>query len=231
MADATASTSLLNMTGATVGNLTLTNCVLGDSGVNGLTSYISSYGAAHKVVLERCNMNSINQAISSALIDLSGALGTISLCSLSTGSAVPTIQVRGSNNPLTLSFSNITCSSATASALGVVRLGAVLGSTQTHSIVSCSISSAALASSASVGGTPAVGLDATGSALIFFNNICLTRYWVGGASTADTVAATGTGATASTTTYYEGSHATVNNFARNIVSGGNYNKAQMLAIN
>jgi hypothetical protein len=231
MADASAGTSLIDMTGATVGNLTLTNCILGDSGVNGLTSYVSSYGAAHKVVLERCNMTNINQAISSALIDLSGALGTISLCGLSTASAVPTIQVRGANNPLTLSFSNVSCGSATASALGVVRLGAALGSTQTHSIVSCSISSAALASSSSAGGTPAVGLDATGSSLIFFNNIALTRFWVGGAFTGDTVASTGVGATASTTTYYEGSHATVNNFARGIVTGGNYNKAQMLNIN
>jgi hypothetical protein len=176
-------------------------------------------------------MNSINQAISSALIDLSGALGTISLCSLSTASAVPTIQVRGSNNPLTLSFSNLSCSSATASALGVIRLGAVLGSTQTHSIVSCGINSAALATSSSTGGTPAVGLDATGSALIFFNNIALTRYWVGGANSGNAIDSTGVGATASTTTYYEGSHATVNNFARNIVTGGNFNKAQMLAIN
>jgi hypothetical protein len=114
---------------------------------------------------------------------------------------------------------------------GVIHLSATLGSTQTHSIVSCGISSSALASSASVGGVPAIGRDSDGSTLIFFNNICLTRFWVGGASTADTIAATGTGATASTTTYYEGSHATVNNFARGIVSGGNYNKAQMLAIN
>ena len=161
----------------------------------------------------------------------STAIATISLCNLTTASTVPCLTVSGSNNPLTLSFSSLLCSGATGSALGVVNLKSTLGSTQTHSIVSCGINSSALASSSSAGGTPAVGLDATGSSLIFFNNICLTRFWVGGAFTGDTVASTGTGSTASTTTYYEGSHATINNFARGIVSGGNYNKAQMLAIN
>jgi hypothetical protein len=96
-----------------------------------------------------------------------------------------------------------------------------------HSISNCSISSSALATSASAGGTPAVGLDATGSQLIFFSNICLCRYWVGGAMTGDTVAYTTQGSTAGTITFYEINHSSVNNFARGIVSSGGFAKALM----
>jgi hypothetical protein len=76
-----------------------------------------------------------------------------------------------------------------------------------------------------------VGVNATGSSLIFYNNVCLTRYWAGGASSADAVAASGVGSTASTTTYYEGSNVSITNFAHGVVSGGNYTKSQMPIIN
>jgi len=231
LANPNTGTSLIAMSGASVGSLTITGCLFGDTGTNSITNYINASGAAHRVVLERSTFINVNQALTAAMILCNTAIATISLCNLTTASTVPCLTISGSNNPLTLSFSSLLCSSATGSALGVVNLKSVLGSTQTHSIVSCGINSSALASSASAGGTPAVGLDATGSFLIFFNNICLTRFWVGGASTADTVASTGTGSTGSTFTYYEGNHATANNFARNIVTGGNYAKALMLAIN
>jgi hypothetical protein len=185
--------------------------------------------------MTNCSASCINQSTLTALVNVSTAIATISLCSLATNQNAPVIQTSGSSNPLTLSFSQLSSSWSSGNAgtnlNGVIHLGSALGSTQTHSIVSCGINSSALATSASVGGVPAVGLDATGSALIFFNNVALTRYWVGGASSANAIESTGVGATGSTTTYYEGSHATINNFARNIVTGGNYNKAQMLAIN
>jgi hypothetical protein len=106
--------------------------------------------------------------------------------------------------------------------LGVINLAGTLSSTLTHTITNCGINSSALATSASVGGVPAVGRNATGATLIFYNNICLTRYWAGGNSTADAVAASGVGSTGSTTTYYEINHASVNNFAHGIVSGATY---------
>jgi hypothetical protein len=218
-----------------VGSLTLTGCLIGDSGVNSITNYVNASGAAHRVVIERSTMVNVNQTLTAAMILCDTAIATISLCNLSTASNVPCVRIAGSNNPLTLSFSQLTsvwsAGAAGTNLNGVVNLAATLGSTQTHSIVSCGISSSALASSASVGGVPAVGRDADGSTLIFFNNVVLVRYWVGGASTANAIEATGTGSTASTTTYYEGSHATINNFARNIITGGNYNKALMLAVN
>jgi hypothetical protein len=185
--------------------------------------------------MERVTATNTSQSTINALINISSATATISLCSLANAQNAPVIHTSGSSNPLTLSFSQLT-STWSAGAVGtnlngVVRLGSFLGSTQTNSIVSCGINSSALASNASTGGVPGVSLDATGSALIFYNNVVLVRYWVGGASTANAIESTGVGSTGSTTTYYEGSHATINNFARNIVTGGNYNKAQMLAIN
>jgi hypothetical protein len=231
MANPNLNTSLIAMSGASVGSLTLTGILMGDTGTNQLTNYVNVSGAAHRLTIERSTMVNSAQTLTSPMILCDTAIATISLCNFATASTVPCLRIAGASNPLNLSFSSLLCSGATSSALGVVHLATALGSTQTHAIVSCGINSSALASSSSAGGTPSVGLDATGSSLIFFNNICLTRFWVGGAFTGDTVAATGTGATASTTTYYEGSHATVNNFARGIVSGGNYNKAQMLAIN
>jgi hypothetical protein len=236
LANATASTSLINMSGtpSLVPTLTLSSCVLGDSGTNTITNYINSVGNG-KVTIERTTAsNSAAQGITAPLFFFSSATATISLCNFSTANNFPVIRVNGSNNPLTLSYSQLSSSWSAGAAgtnlLGVVNLAATLGSTLTHSIVNCGINSSALATSASVGGVPAVGVDATGSALIFFSNICLTRYWAGGASTADAVAASGVGATASTTTYYEINHSSINQFAHGIVSGGNYAKSLMTNI-
>jgi hypothetical protein len=230
----TASTSLINMSGASAGSLTLSSCVLGDSGVNTITNYINIVGS-HSFKMTQCSaFNGATQAITAPLIYLSSATAVISLCTLSTANNFPVLQVAGSNNPLTLSFSQLSSSWSAGAAgtnlLGVINLATVLTSLQTHSITNCGINSSALASSASTGGVPAVGVNATGSTLIFFSNICLTRYWVGGNSTADAVAASGVGATAATTTYYEGNHSSINQFAHAIVSGGNYVKAAMINI-
>ena len=234
MANPTPSTFMIDMTGASAGSLTLNNCVMGDTGTSTIYGYVNMAGP-HSLTMSQCKATCITQSTITALVNVSSATATISLCTLATSQNAPIIQTSGSSNALTLSFSGLSSvwnsGNAGTNLNGVVHLGSVLGSVQTHSIVNCGINSSALASSASVGGVPAVGLDATGSALIFNNNICLTRYWVGGAMTGDAIASTGIGATANTFTYYEGSHATINNFARGIIGSGNYNKAQMLAIN
>jgi len=237
LANATASTSLINMSGSpsTVPTLTMTSCVIGDSGTNTITNYLNSVGNG-RIVIERCSANNgSTQGITAPLFFISGAIATISLCTFSTANNFPVLTIAGANNPLTLANSQLTSSWSAGAAgtnlLGVINLAGSLLSTQTHSIVNCGINSAALSSSASAGGVPAIGRDATGATLIFFNNICLTRYWVGGASTADAVAASGVGSTSGTTTYYEGNHTSVNNFSRGIISGGNYAKALMANIN
>jgi hypothetical protein len=237
LANPTASTSLINMSGtpSTVPTLTLTACVIGDSGTNTITNYVNSVGNG-KVLLERCSAsNGATQGITAPLFFISGATATISLCNFSTANNFPVLTIAGANNPLTLSFSQLTSSWSAGAAgtnlLGVINLAGTLASTLTHSISNCGISSSALATSASVGGVPAVGRDATGATLIFYNNICLTRYWVGGNSTADAVAASGVGSTGSTTTYYEINHSSVNNFAHGIIGAGNYAKAIMTNIN
>ena len=107
---------------------------------------------------------------------------------------------------------------------GVIRLSTSLSALLTHSILNCGINSSALATSSSAGGTPAVGLDATGSQLIFANNICLTRYWVGGSSVANAVDNTGSGSTSGTTVYYSGNYVSIPNFAYGIITGGNFVK-------
>jgi hypothetical protein len=234
LSNSTASTSLINMSGASAGSLTLSSCVFGDSGSNTITNYVNCVGS-HSFKMERCSAsNGSGQGITAPLFYFSSATATISLCNLSTANNFPVVTVAGSNNPLTLSYSQLSSSWSAGAAgtnlLGVVNLAATLASTLTHSIVNCGINSSALASSASAGGVPAVGVNATGSALIFFSNICLTRYWVGGNSTADAVAASGVGSTASTTTYYEINHSSINQFAHGIVSGGNYAKTLMIAI-
>jgi hypothetical protein len=230
LANPTTSQLGISMSGSSQGSLTLTACVFGDTGTNAIGNYVYVQGTSsikHKVIMERCLANNTTQAIAYALFYLENAIATISLCNFYTNQTFPVIQMAGTNNPLTLSYSQISNGSATSSPLGVIRLSSALGSTQTHSITNCSITSSALATSASAGGTPAVGLDATGSQLIFFSNICLTRYWSGGAMTGDTVASSGQGSTPGTTTFYETNHATITNFARGIVSAGTYAKAQM----
>jgi len=237
LANATVSTSLINMSGtpSIVPTLTLTACVLGDSGTNTITNYINSVGNG-QVLLERCSAsNGATQGITAPLFYISGATATISLCNFSTANNFPVLTIAGANNPLTLSFSQFTSSWSSGTTgtnlLGVINLAGTLGSTQTHSITNSGISSSALATSASAGGVPAVGRNATGATLIFYNNICLTRYWAGGNSTADAVAASGVGSTASTMTYYEINHTSVNNFAHGIVSGATYyTKALMTAV-
>jgi len=222
------------MSGSSLGSLTITACVFGDTGSTAIGNYVYVEGTVsvkHKITIERSIANNTTQAISYPLFYISNATASISLCNFYTNQTYPVLQMSGTNNPLTLSYSQLSCGSATSDVYGVIRLANALGSTQTNSITFCSISSSALASSASAGGTPAVGLDATGSQLVFFSNICLTRYWVGGAMTGNTVAATGQGSTGSTTTYYETNHASINNFARGIVSGGLYAKAIMPNIN
>ena len=82
-----------------------------------------------------------------------------------------------------------------------------------------------------MGGVPAVGLDATGSQLILVSNVCLTRYWASGNSTADAVAASGVGSTANTLTYYNGNISSINNFAHAVVSGVSFSYLKAAAIN
>jgi len=231
----TASTSLIDMSGASAGSLTLSSCVLGDSGVNTIKNYINCVGS-HSFKMERCSAtNGATQNITAPLFYFSNTVAVISLCNLNTANNFPVITVAGASNPLTLTYSQISsdwsAGSPGTNLLGVVNLATVLTSLQTHSIVNCGINSAAHATSASVGGVPAVGVNATGSFLIFKSNICLTRYWAGGTSTADAVAASGVGSTVSTTTYYADNHSSINNFAHAIVSGATYYvKAAMINI-
>jgi hypothetical protein len=223
LANPTAGQLGIFMDGSSLGSLTLSACVFGDTGTTGIGNYVYVQGTStikHKVVIERCIANNTTQAIAYPLFYFDNAIPTISLCNFYSNQTFPVIQIVGTNNPLTLSLSQISCGSTTTSVAGVVRLSAFLGSTQTHSITNCSISSAALATSASAGGTPAIGLDATGSQLIFFSNICLCRYWTGGAMTGNVVDFTGDSTTAGTVTFYELNHTSVTNFARGIVSGG-----------
>lgn len=233
MANPTPSTFMIDMTGSSAGNLTLTNCVLGDTGVSTISGYINVAGP-HRVSIERITANNTSQSTTTCLVSVSSATLTASLSQFATFNNNPIIQVTGSSNPLTLSYSQLasTWSSGNlgTNSNGVIRLGATLGSLQAHSIVNCGINSSALATAGS-GGVPAVGIDATGSQLIFYNNVCLTRFnALGGNQTAHTVESTGVGSTA-TNTYYEGNNSTSNAFAHSIVSGGNYTKNQMTIIN
>jgi len=231
----TASTSLINMSGASAGSLTLVSCVFGDSGTSTITNYINCVGS-HTFKMERCSaFNGATQNITAPLFYFDTAVPTISLCNLGTANNFPVLTMAGAANPLTLSYSQLASSWSAGAAgtnlLGVINLATVLTSLQTHSIVNCAINSSALATSASVGGVPAVGVNATGSQLIFQSNICLTRYWAGGNSTADAVAASGVGSTVSTTTYFADNHTSINNFAHGIVSGATYYvKAAMINI-
>jgi len=205
------------MTGTSSGSLTITQCVFGDIGTNTIKNYINAVGP-HKVTIERTTMSSINQAINSALIYCSNTTAEISLCNLSTSSNQPIIQIAGTDNPLTLSYSKLTCNSASSSATGVIYLTSILNPILTHSILNCGINGSAASD------TPAVGLDATGSNLIFANNICLTRYSPTGPSTSNAVESSGVGSTGPTTTYYSSNYVTSSNFAHGIVSGGNFAK-------
>ena len=223
MSNTTLNTSIIGITGAASASLTVTQCVFGDQGTTGIKNYINAIGS-HKLTIERTTMSAINQAITSPLIYCNNATATISLCDLSTSSAQPLIEIAGSANPITLSYTKLACTSATSSANGVIRLSTSLSALLTHSILNCGINSSALATSSSAGGTPAVGLDATGSQLIFANNICLTRYWVGGSSVANAVDNTGSGSTSGTTVYYSGNYVSIPNFAYGIITGGNFVK-------
>jgi hypothetical protein len=222
LANPTASTSLIDMSGSPsiVPTLTISSCVIGDSGANTITNYINSVGNG-KITIERTTMTSGTQTHTAPLIFCSGAMATISLCNLSTATNQPVLKIAGTNNSLTLSYSQLACSSATSSALGVIQLSST-GSLVLHSIVNCGINSSASATGTgnANGGTPAVGLDATGTGLIFFSNVCLTRLYASGNSLADCVAFTGSGTSGTTTTTYSSGNGTVyNGYAHGVVSG------------
>jgi hypothetical protein len=181
MANTNLNTSLIDMSGSVAGNLTISNCVVGNSGTNTIKNYINVNCPGGRLTIERTTMaNTTGQATTAPLIDCSGATPVISLCSLSNASAFPVLRVAGANNPLTLSYSQLIASSATSSSRGVVQLSSTATNPLTapviHSIVNCGINSSALASGSldTSGGTPAVGLDATGTSLVFYSNVCLT---------------------------------------------------------
>ena len=128
--------------------------------------------------MERCSAaNGATQAITAPLFYFSSATATISLCNLSTANTFPVIQVDGSAgaiNPITLSFSQLTCSSATSSALGVVYLTSpIITAGYIHSIVECGINSSALSTGAN--GTPAIAVSQVGATIIAKDNTFLTR--------------------------------------------------------
>jgi hypothetical protein len=234
LANPNTSQFIVFMSGSSLGSLTFSACVFGDSGTEAIANYVYVQGTSikHKVVLERCIANNTAQALEYPMFYFDNAIVTISLCDFYSVQTLPVLQMSGTNNPLTLSYSKISCGSSTASVLGVIRLASVLGSAQTHSIVNCSITSSALASSASAGGTPAVGLDDTGSQLIFNGNITLTQYWASSTSNSNhCINATGQGASATPTiTYYAISYTSnppIGSFAKGIFSSADYLKYPM----
>jgi hypothetical protein len=224
--NATGSASTIGLTGAATGSLTIKECVFSDVGSTTIRNYINCAGS-HKLYIDRTLMYNSSQNINSPLIFCSGTTATITQSDFTTARTQPIIQITGSSNPLMLTTTNLTCTSVTSSALGVIYLSNVLptGPTGTYNtIANCEISSVAPATSSSAGGTPAVALDATGSRLIFSYNICQTRYWSGGSSIANAVENSGAGATGSTTTYYSSNYVPITNYAYGIIGSGNFVK-------
>ena len=213
--------------------LVISECILGDVGSTTIRNYINATGNG-KVTIESTNItNTASQPITSPLLYFSSVTPTISLCNISTGNTIPAIQVDGSNNPLTLSFSSITATSTTSSALGVVRLSSVLSSVQSHNITGCGITSTAFASGTGggqTGGTPAIGLDATGSIAVINNNTLICRYNPAVAnSSLFAIDYTGTGSTG-TVLYVNNNVVTITFFAHTVINTGFFTRVNMKLI-
>ena len=224
--------STISVTGAAGALINISDCIFLDSGVSVSRNYINCVGtsAIHKLYIERTTIINTTQTFSFPLILCQSTSAVITSCDFSSFRNVPMIQMTGSGGSLMLSNTSIALTSS-AGTTGAVYLSNVLpagvGPTGSFNIITgCEIDTYALSTDGTNagGGTPSVALDATGSNLIFNNNICRTRYFAGGSSTANTIAAGVSAGTTGTTTYYSSNYVPVPNYAYGIVSGGNFSK-------
>jgi Major tropism determinant N-terminal domain len=224
--------STISLTGASVGYLTIINCKFMDQGSGTAKNYINCVGttAIHNIFIEKTVIINTTQLFNTPLIFCQNTAATISSCDFSSSKTQPMLQMAGlTGATLMMSDTSIALTGNTG-ITGAVYLSNVLSGGVTGGLVNiitdCEIDTSALTTSAGEtgGGTPAVAIDATGSSLIFNNNICRTRYFAGGSSTANVIAAGPSGATAGTTIYYSSNYVPLPNYAYGIIGTGNFVK-------